>query len=52
MTTTSIICRASAGNQKNHLFEEIPAGGFEAQYIQLLSDSVSYFIGKKVPLAR
>lgn len=25
---------------KNHLFEEIPAGGFEAQYIQLLSDSV------------
>ena len=30
---------------KNHLFEEIPAGGFEAQYIQLLTDSVSYFIG-------
>ncbi len=30
---------------KNHLFE-IPAGGFEAQYIQLLTDSVSYFIGK------
>lgn len=35
---------------KNHLFEEIPAGGFEAQYIQLLSDSVSYFIGKKCHL--
>ena len=31
---------------KNHLFEEIPAGGFEAQYIQRLTDSVSYFIGK------
>ena len=35
---------------KNHLFEEIPAGGFEAQYIQLLTDSVSYFIGKKCHL--
>ena len=35
---------------RNHLFEEIPAGGFEAQYIQLLSDSVSYFIGKKCHL--
>ena len=35
---------------KNHLFEEIPAGGFEAQYIQLLTDSVSYFISKKFHL--
>lgn len=35
---------------KNHLFEEIPTGGFEAQYIQLLTDSVSYFIGKKCHL--
>lgn len=35
---------------KGHLFTEIPAGGFEAQYIQLLTDSVSYFIGKKCHL--
>ena len=49
MTTTSIIYRGFGRNQ-NHLFEEIPAGGFEAQYIQLLSDSVSYFIGKKCHL--
>lgn len=35
---------------KNHLFENIPAGGFEAQYIQLLTDSISYFIGKKCRL--
>ena len=27
-----------------------PAGGFEAQYIQLLTDSISYFIGKKCHL--
>ena len=33
-----------------HLFTEIPAGGFEAQYIQLLTDSISYFIGKKCHL--
>lgn len=36
---------------KGHLFTEIPAGGFEAQYIQLLTDSISYFIGKKCHLA-
>ena len=36
-----------AGNQ-SHLFTEIPAGGFEAQYVQLLTDSISYFIGKSV----
>lgn len=35
---------------KGHLFTEIPAGGFEAQYIQLLTDSISYFIGKKCHL--
>lgn len=35
---------------RNHLFAEIPAGGFESQYIQLLTDSVSYFIGKKCHL--
>lgn len=35
---------------KGHLFTEIPAGGFEAQYIQLLIDSISYFIGKKCHL--
>lgn len=35
---------------KKHLLEEIPTGGFEAQYIQLLTDSVSYFIGKKCHL--
>ncbi len=35
---------------KSLLFEEIPAGGFEAQYVQLLTDSVSYFIGKKCHL--
>lgn len=32
------------------MFTEIPAGGFEAQYIQLLTDSISYFIGKKCHL--
>lgn len=36
---------------KGHLFTEIPAGGFEAQYIQLLTDSISYFIGKKCHLS-
>ena len=36
---------------KGHLFTEIPEGGFEAQYIQLLTDSVSYFIGKKYYLS-
>ena len=35
---------------KGHLFTEIPAGGFEAQYILLLTDSISYFIGKKCHL--
>lgn len=35
---------------KGHLFTEIPAGGFEAQSIQLLTDSISYFIGKKCHL--
>lgn len=35
---------------KGHLFTEIPAGGFEAQYVQLLTDSISYFIGKKCHL--
>ena len=35
---------------KGHLFTEIPAGGFEAQYIQLLTDSISYFIGRKCHL--
>lgn len=35
---------------KGHLFTEIPAGGFEAQYIQFLTDSISYFIGKKCHL--
>ena len=35
---------------KGHLFTEIPAGGFKAQYIQLLTDSISYFIGKKCHL--
>lgn len=35
---------------KGHLFTEIPAGGFETQYIQLLTDSISYFIGKKCHL--
>lgn len=35
---------------EGHLFTEIPEGGFEAQYIQLLTDSVSYFIGKKCHL--
>ena len=35
---------------KGHLFTEIPAGGFEAQYFQLLTDSISYFIGKKCHL--
>lgn len=35
---------------KGHLFTEIPAGGLEAQYIQLLTDSISYFIGKKCHL--
>lgn len=33
-----------------HLFAEVPAGGLEAQYVQLLTDSVSYFIGKKCHL--
>lgn len=36
---------------KGHLFTEIPTGGFEAQYIQLLTDSISYFIGKKCHLS-
>lgn len=35
---------------KGHLFTEIPAGGFEAQYVQLLTDSISYFISKKCHL--
>ena len=35
---------------KGHLFTEIPAGGFDAPYIQLLTDSISYFIGKKCHL--
>lgn len=35
---------------KGHFFTEIPVGGFEAQYIQLLTDSISYFIGKKCHL--
>ena len=34
----------------SHLFAEVPAGGLEAQYVQLLTDSVSYFIGKKCHL--
>lgn len=34
----------------NSLFTEVPEGGFEAQYIQLLTDSISYFIGKKCGL--
>ena len=32
---------------KDHLFSELPSGGFEAQFIQLLVDSVSYTIGKR-----
>lgn len=46
MTTTSIIYRGFGRKQKTICLRKIPAGGFEAQYIQLLSDSVSYFIGK------
>lgn len=34
---------------KGHLFTEIPAGGFEAQYIQLLTDSISYACAVHVP---
>ena len=30
-----------------HLFSELPEGGFEAQFIELLTDSVTYFIGKR-----
>lgn len=32
---------------KGHLFSELPAGGFEAQFIQLLVDSVAYVIGQR-----
>lgn len=32
---------------ENHLFSELPEGGLEAQFIELLTDSVQYFIGKR-----
>lgn len=35
---------------KDHLFSELPTGGFEAQFGELLTDSVSYFIGKRCSL--
>lgn len=35
---------------KGHLFSELPTGGFEAQFQELLADSVSYFIGKRCAL--
>ena len=30
-----------------HLFSELPEGGFEAQFVDLLTDSVLYFMGKR-----
>jgi N12 class adenine-specific DNA methylase/adenine-specific DNA methylase len=32
---------------ENHIFSELPEGGFEAQFIELLTDSVQYFIAKR-----
>ena len=32
---------------EDHLFSEIPEAGLEAQFIDLLTDSVAYFIGKR-----
>ncbi|MHB8125388.1 MAG: hypothetical protein ACYDEJ_07035 [Desulfitobacteriaceae bacterium] len=36
-----------SANTEDHLFSELPEGGFEAQFIELLTDSVYYFIGKR-----
>lgn len=32
---------------EEHLFSEIPKDGFEAQFLEILTDSVIYFIGKR-----
>ncbi len=34
-----------------HLFSELPEGGFEAQFMDLLTDSVTYFMGKRCGLS-
>ncbi len=36
---------------QNHIFAELPEGGLEAQFISLLTDSASYFIGKRCGLS-
>ena len=36
---------------QNHIFAELPEGGLEAQFISLLADSTSYFIGKRCGLS-
>lgn len=35
---------------KGHLISELPAEGFEAQFQELLTDSVSFFLGKRCAL--
>lgn len=34
-----------------HLFSELPKDGFEAQFVDLLTDSVTYFMGKRCGLS-
>ena len=34
----------------NHIFSQLPPEGLEAQFIELLADSTSYFIGKRCSL--
>ena len=42
--------RSVMANSENHIFSELPKGGFEAQLISLISDSIVYFIGKRCGL--
>lgn len=42
--------RSVMANSENHIFSELPKGGFEAQLISLISDSTVYFIGKRCGL--